>query len=187
MLVKFPPVGNDKEAFYFIIDHLKRQDCKAMSSEGGGFGCRYRVEEFRNVSKCAIGALISVHEYTDHLEDQSVQFGGEVYDAIDSSNPDWRITENSVEMLLALQRLHDEVEVKDWSWLFSIIDQAIEEFGFERVVYSQKYSRSALYSMVSMAQNHIRDGSDSRVGEWNFSETTMEWFSDKREKAMAIA
>jgi len=186
MIVKHPPVSNDKEAFDYVINHLKIQDCKAMNPSGDG-GCQYRVDEFGYVSKCAVGALISVYEYGVDLEDEAVKFGGVVYDAIDSSNPDWRITENSVEMLLALQRLHDEVEVKDWSWLFSVIDQAIEEFGFESTVYSQKYSRSALYSIVSMTQNHIRGTDDSRLKEWNFSETTMEWFSDKREKAMAIA
>ena len=30
MIVKSPPVDNDKDAFYFIIDHLKKQDCKAI-------------------------------------------------------------------------------------------------------------------------------------------------------------
>ena len=186
MVVKHPPVSNDKEAFDYVIDHLKRQDCKAMYPEGDG-GCLYRVEEFRNVLKCAVGALISVYEYGADLEVQTVQYAGGVYDAISNSNPDWMVTEDSVDMLIALQRLHDEVEVKDWSWLFSVIDQAIEEFGFDSIVYCPRHSRSALYSIVSMAQNHIRDGSDSRLGEWNFSEVTMDWFSDKREKAMAIA
>ena len=185
MIVKSPPVDNDKDAFYFIIDHLKKQDCKAIIPLTRS-GCRYRVEEYRSVLKCAVGALISVHVYAPHLEDQTVQFDGEVYDAISSSNPNWRVTENSVEMLTALQRLHDEVEVKEWSWLFTVIDHAIEEFGFDNIVYSVGHTRSALYSMVSMAQNHIRE-KDSRLGEWNFSETTMEWFNDKREKAMAMA
>ena len=67
------------------------------------------------------------------------------------------------------------------------IDQAIEEFGFENVVYSKQHSRSALYLMVSMAQDHIRSLSDTRLVDWNSSEVTMDWFSDKRAKAMAIA
>jgi hypothetical protein len=186
MIVKFPPVNNDREAFDFIIEHLKRQDCKSMLRPESRSGCMYRVEEYRNVLKCAVGALISVNDYAPHLEDQTIQFDGEVYDAIRNSNPHWIVTQNSVEILQSLQRLHDEVEVNDWSWLFRVIDWAIEEFGFESIVYSPGHSRSALYSIVSMAQNHIKE-KDTRLGEWNFSETTMEWFSDKREKAMAMA
>ena len=186
MIVKSPPVSNDFEAFYYIIDHLKKQDCKAIIPLTRS-GCRYRVEEYRSVLKCAVGALISVHVYAPHLEDQTVQFDGEVYDALRDSNPDWRITENSIEMLQSLQRLHDEVEVRDWSWFFGVIDQAIEEFGFENVVYSKKHSRSALYLMVSMAQDHIRSLSDTRLVDWNSSEVTMDWFSNKRAKATVIA
>jgi hypothetical protein len=185
MIVKFPPVDNDREAFDFIIEHLKTQDCKSMYPAENA-GCQYRVEEYRSVLKCAVGALISVSDYAPHLEDQTVQFDGEVYNAIRNSNPDWMVTQNSVEILQSLQRLHDEIEVNDWSWLFRVIDLAIEQFGFDNIVYTRGYQRSALYLMVSLAAHHIVEG-DNRLLEWNGSEVTLEWFSDKREKAMAMA
>ena len=85
-----------------------------------------------------------------------------------------------------MQRFHDELEVHAWYWMFSVIDQAIKEFGFENIVYNQGFERSALYAMVSMAQFKILE-EDCRLQEWNFSEVTLDWFNDKREKAMAIA
>ena len=185
MDVKIPPVSNDKEAFYFIIDHLKKQDCKSQESSSRS-GCMYRIEEYNRVLKCAIGALISVHEYGHDLEDQTIQFDGEVYDAVADSNPDWRVTENSVDMMTALQRLHDEIPVYDWSWVFDVIEMAIEEFGFDNIVYTKGYQRSALYLMVSLATRHILEG-DSRLLDWNASEVTLDWFSDKRAKAKVIA
>ena len=185
MDVKIPPVSDDKEAFDFIIEHLKTQDQKSLNPQRGD-GCQYRIDEYRDILKCAVGALISVREYAPFLEDQTIQFDGEVYDAVNNSNPDWRITENSVEMLTSMQRFHDELEVHAWYWMFSVIDQAIKEFGFENIVYNQGFERSALYAMVSMAQFKILE-EDCRLQEWNFSEVTLDWFNDKREKAMAIA
>jgi hypothetical protein len=185
MIVKHPPVSNDKEAFDYIIDHLKRQDCKSMHPEGPDSGCQYRVEEYRNVLKCAVGALISVNEYDVDLEDNTVQSSGIVYDAVSNSNPDWVVDENSIEMLIALQRFHDELEVQHWSWMFDVVGEAIEQFGFDNIVYTRGYQRSALYLMVSLAARHILKG-DNRLLEWNGSEVTLDWFSDKREKAMTI-
>ena len=185
MVVKHPPVSNDKEAFDYVINHLKIQDCKAMNPESGD-GCQYRVEEYRDVLKCAVGALISVHEYGQDLEDNTVQSSGVVYDAVSNSNPDWVMTDDSVEMLISLQRFHDELEVQNWSWMFDVVDKAIEQFGFDNIVYTKGYQRSALYLMVSLAARHILEG-DSRLLNWNSSEVTLDWFSDKREKAMVIA
>jgi len=184
MDVKIPPVSSDKEAFYFIVDHLKKQDQRSVYLDDKT-GCQYRIEEYGNVLKCAVGALISIHEYGEHLEDQTIQFDGEVYDAVNNSNPDWMVTENSVDILTALQRFHDEIPVDHWGWVFDVIDKAIEEFGFDNIVYRNGKTRSALYAIVSMAQSHITEN-DSRVESWNFVETSLEWFEGTRQKVMAM-
>lgn len=184
MIVKSPPVSNDKEAFYFIIDHLKKQDCKSQESNSRS-GCMYRIEEYNRVLKCAIGALISVHEYGHDLEDQTIQFDGEVYAAVADSNPDWRVTENSVDMMTALQRLHDEIPVYDWGWVFDVIEMAIEEFGFDNIVYRNSKSKSSLYAIVSMAQELISEH-DTRLTQWNFVETSLEWFDNARQKVKVM-
>jgi hypothetical protein len=69
--------------------------------------------------------------------------------------------------------------------MFDVVGEAIEQFGFDNIVYTRGYQRSALYLMVSLAARHILKG-DNRLLEWNGSEVTLDWFSDKREKAMTI-
>jgi hypothetical protein len=178
MKVKYPDVKSDNEAFYFIIDHLKKQNAQAINPERSE-GCQYRILDVYDTLKCAVGSLIDDSEYGPDLEDQIIEMGGVVYHAVADSNPDWHIGEDSVDMLVAMQRLHDEVRVKNWFWLFLVIEMAIEEFGFENVVYAQGYSRSALYAMVTMAQGYVTPN-DNRVKEWNFSEVTLDWFNNKK-------
>lgn len=177
------PVKNDKEAYEFMRDHLKNQDQKAMDDEGSS--CQYRTGDYGYPTlKCAVGSLISETYYEWNLEDSMIDKDGPVYTAVSKSNPDWDIDEDSVGMLLAMQRFHDEVNVGDWEWLFEVVEQAIEEFGFDKVMYRQGYFRSALYAMVSMTQHNLFSG-DTRLREWNFSEVTLDWFKDKKEMAKA--
>ena len=186
MIVKNPPVSNDRDAFDYIVEHLKRQDCKAVDTDEAGAGCQYRVEEFGQVLKCAVGALISKSAYGEDLEDRTIHIDGLVYSAVSGSNPYWVMTQDSVDMLSALQRFHDEVEVSDWSWLFDVVGKAIEQFGFENVAYNANgYQRSALCFMVSVAV-HGFEGGDSRLGSMNSSEVTLDWFNNEREKTMGL-
>ena len=63
---------------------------------------------------CAVGCLLLDEFYDLELEGKTIEFEGVVLDAVIKSNPAWKITDNSLEMLKELQSIHDHAEVINW-------------------------------------------------------------------------
>lgn len=72
----------------------------------------YESYKLETVS-CAIGCLISNNWYDDELEHNGLEEES-VVEAVSLSNPHWDMTENSLELLIQLQRVHDMTEVERW-------------------------------------------------------------------------
>lgn len=65
-------------------------------------------------TKCAAGYLINDAEYDRTLEGQTIQYENSVYEAIQKSNPLWRMNEKSSALVAALQTIHDQKPEHEW-------------------------------------------------------------------------
>lgn len=80
-------------------------------------------------AKCAAGFLIDDNIYSSNLEGQTVDYENSVFEAIQKSNPLWRLDENSAEMLKTLQLIHDQKEVDQWGTLLDTLRYSFDIYG----------------------------------------------------------
>ena len=131
-------ITDNIEAYTFIRNHLVNQKIKAVTADFGD--CRYRGGRFVNVpdhddmtfvpdgTMCAIGCIISDKYYDSKLEDNNISSDG-VEQAVRDSNPDWNWDDNTLELLTAMQYIHDDMEIDQWEMAFDLIDERIEVNG----------------------------------------------------------
>jgi hypothetical protein len=96
---------NKQEVFDTVVNHLRQQRCKAVSSEGSR--CAYRGD---GRTKCAVGAVIPDDEYGEWMEGQGVV---NVLEDPRAAALRERLTGN-VEMLTQLQAVHDFHMIEEW-------------------------------------------------------------------------
>lgn len=80
-------------------------------------------------AKCAVGHLISDEFYSPNFEGETIEYGSDIWDAVISSNPEWKISDNSFKLLSTLQAIHDRQRVEDWEESFKRLENDFLENG----------------------------------------------------------
>lgn len=70
-------------------------------------------------TKCAAGFLINDNFYQDHFEGNAVMINSQIWQAIKISNPAWKTTESSFNLVKTLQSIHDNNQPEDWQYLLA--------------------------------------------------------------------
>lgn len=136
-------IKSDMEALMLVVSHLIQQN--HISRRSDEEGCGYRgydpdmfasEEEYLDYeaengygsatqSACAVGCLISDSAYDISIEGlQANNF--RVIETLLECHPDWTITEETGQMLLSAQAIHDRIPPTYWPAFFSIF--TIEDF-----------------------------------------------------------
>ena len=80
-------------------------------------------------AKCAVGCLISDDFYSQDFEGRTIERSCHVWDAVKLSNPLWKMTDASHEMLKKLQSVHDNNDPEDWEVLLSRFNTSFDKYG----------------------------------------------------------
>jgi len=102
-------IVDDIAAFDWIADHLIEQD--TQSKDDGGT-CLYRGPEG---TACAVGCLIADNTYEGWFETTAVD-DDYIIEAVVASNPEWKIGDKQIHMLLVLQYVHDNHTPYTWKY-----------------------------------------------------------------------
>ena len=78
---------------------------------------------------CAVGCLISDDFYSQDFEGRTIERSCQVWDAVKLSNPLWKMTDASHEMLKKLQSVHDNNDPEDWEVLLSRFSTSFDKYG----------------------------------------------------------
>jgi hypothetical protein len=114
-------IVTDKYIFEYIADKLLAQNARSMFPDKKL--CAYRGD---NGMKCAIGHVIADEHYAMGLEGSGIEG---VIDIVKKSNPEWVVTEDSMEMLRLLQNVHDVENPENWGKHFALIADNFQEDG----------------------------------------------------------
>ena len=99
---------NNQEVFNIVVQHLRKQNRKALNEDGD---CVYRNDRG---DKCAIGILIPDASYNKGME-------GQPFTAFFPEVKSW---ECDINLLDELQCLHDDFRVNEWESQFEAIAEA---------------------------------------------------------------
>jgi hypothetical protein len=162
---------NDMQVMDYIVSNLLIQGEKSQESvfdyetetwDSSG-DCVYRgfIRDDQgtiiDTLKCAVGHIIDDDVYDDHLESQTID-NPSVIDAVRTSCENWEITDNSLGMLLILQRIHDMIDPKNWEENFVYVRKEIlDEFDGRSLV--------SLESARPYVQTLTRFKDDLKLGE----------------------
>lgn len=112
--------ASNQEIFDQVADHLLIQNAKSEVSDAC-HSCLYRF----GTLKCAAGAIIADDEYTDDMEGKII--GSIILDTCNTKG--WPTPQGTqLDLLRALQLVHDVAEVKDWP---EALDSVAGEFGLQ--------------------------------------------------------
>lgn len=78
-------------------------------------------------AKCAVGHLISDEHYHPSIEGETLTT--DVVDMVKLSHPNWEITDESQQMMIELQKIHDGYPPHNWGDLFKGIQHDFTEDG----------------------------------------------------------
>lgn len=136
-------VRSDMEALMLVVSHLIQQNHSSRRSDEEGCGYRgYNPDMFASEeeyldyeakngygsatqSACAVGCLISDSVYDISIEGLQAN-NGRIIEALGECHPNWVITEETGQMLLSTQAIHDRIPPAYWPAFFSIF--TIEDF-----------------------------------------------------------
>lgn len=135
-------IKSDLDAAKYVYEKLKEQNCKSQDENGE---CVYRgydpneidrikyhygEDDYENflwevqrlpIVMCAAGHLIDDKYYDTAFEGNSVDgLDGDIIQAIQNSNPDWNWSDNTLQMVMGLQRIHDQVSFNKWESEFQL-------------------------------------------------------------------
>lgn len=80
-------------------------------------------------TKCAAGFLINDNFYQDYFEGNAVMFeNSHVWQAIKMSNPAWKATESSFNLVKTLQSIHDNNQPEDWRYLLAKVENNFNNY-----------------------------------------------------------
>ena len=80
-------------------------------------------------AKCAVGCLISDDFYSQDFEGRTIERSCHVWDAVKLSNPLWKMTDASYEMLKELQTVHDNNNPDDWEYRLLKLNASFDKYG----------------------------------------------------------
>ena len=106
--------GTRQEIFDKVVKHARKQGKKSVRSDNEN-ACMYRAEDG---SKCFVGAIIPDSEYSEELENLSID------DIVAIGLLDFYDTE----FLQDLQSIHDDCDIDQWGKQFSML---AEKYGLE--------------------------------------------------------
>lgn len=89
-----------------------------------------KLAELPNDAMCAVGCIIEDEFYYYELEDNSVDVKN-VLVAVMESNPDWNMTNDSLHMLMLLQKIHDLGNISDWIQSFNDVENFFTDKNFD--------------------------------------------------------
>ncbi len=149
-------ITTDYEAFCYITEKLLEQNARSLREDGT---CVYRgytediIEKCRPVGidpdydeqlyfqtfednfskfdynlKCAVGHLIKDDVYSPYIEEQTIE-NETVFKAVLKSNPQWNMTEGSIDLLIVLQHIHDRAQIRNWAENFNLVKNFFNEDG----------------------------------------------------------
>lgn len=133
-------IKTDKDAFEFVCSKLIQQGERSMNDEetcmyrgykkstlenalkeaghvdGDDFdyydSLSYIFENTPSDARCAVGHLIDDKFYDPAIEGEPIY--STIMNMVINSNPEWRTSINTEEMLRTLQRIHDRENVSEW-------------------------------------------------------------------------
>lgn len=79
--------------------------------------------------KCAVGAIIKDEFYNYDFEGKGIADSLDVFRAVQNSNPNWEMSDNSIDMLTTLQNIHDSFGVEQWEDAFLKLRDSFAENG----------------------------------------------------------
>lgn len=127
MIAQPNQIKTDRDAFLWSRDHLLKQKKTSFSADGEY--CAYRGESSR---ACAVGCLIPDIFYDDSIEGKAAD-NSKVVNMLKKAYPEWNFTDNSIDMLLAVQVIHDSHEPEDWERLLADYDHEFDGQNFKPV------------------------------------------------------
>jgi len=80
-------------------------------------------------SKCAVGCLILDDFYTYEMEGKTIEPDEWVWDAVVKSNPVWKMTDSSLQLLKKLQSIHDGSHPDHWELMLSQMNSDFDQYG----------------------------------------------------------
>jgi hypothetical protein len=107
-------IKTDQELFHYIKNHLLTQGRKSFAADE--YSCLYFSlgTETKEVYSCAVGCVMNINIYMNYLvgvEGNSVE---NITDIMEESLPAIEFGPSTVELLSAMQSVHDQLLVKYW-------------------------------------------------------------------------
>lgn len=87
------------------------------------------LAEINPDSKCAVGCIILDDFYNSEMEGKTIEPDEWVWDAVVKSNPVWKMTDNSLQMLKRLQAIHDGNNPEQWEVELSRLNSDFDKYG----------------------------------------------------------
>lgn len=78
---------------------------------------------------CAVGCLILDDFYDDDMEGKTIEPDEFIWEAVVKSNPAWKMTESSYDLLQKLQSIHDREQPEFWRSRLSELNTKFNEYG----------------------------------------------------------
>jgi|GEM_PF-4081997 len=144
----------DKAIFYYVWQEMKKQGEKGMDTytddetgeEMPGDAMKYFgwSPTKHTATRCALGFImnrgIATKDYD--IENQTAD-DVDVIAVVMKSNPEWKFTSSSADMIWILQQIHDRYLVEDWDDIFEMYSKEFDEDGnfiaFKQLRDSRKY------------------------------------------------
>lgn len=79
-------------------------------------------------AKCAVGCLIIDDFYDQNLEGNVIQQNANVWDSVRKSNPVWKMTDGSYNLMRNMQNIHDNNPTDDWANLMEKLEKDFNEY-----------------------------------------------------------
>jgi len=143
----------DKAIFYYVWQEMKKQGEKGMDTytddetgeEMPGDSMKYfGWSPTRNTStRCALGFIMNRGLADENDIENQTADDVDVITLVMRSNPEWKFTSSSADMIWILQQIHDRYLVEDWDDLFEMYSKEFDEDGnfiaFKQLRDSGKY------------------------------------------------
>jgi hypothetical protein len=120
----------NREIFDRVEKHLLAQNARAMEVSTKEMmdypACLYLA---RDGKKCAVGCLITAEHYSPMIEGLNISLSRDAADAVAKSLGLDKISEPLMDMLVRLQRVHDQVLPDEWAGALQKLRAKLEEEG----------------------------------------------------------
>lgn len=127
----------DKAIFYYVWDKMMQQNAKSFdvySDEDGeemiGDTCQYfGYKAYEEPARCALGFIMNKAIADEYYVEENAAANESVLSVILESNPNWEMTNQSLQMIILLQIIHDGLPVDVWNDAFSVYSELFDAEG----------------------------------------------------------